>query len=164
MTIIHANILKTIQLGSSNTRLWWNVSMVFCKGMSMEPLTGRRYHSIGRVLSQYMLIPRIVASELLRAVWICACIPPFEMFLLKMPRQAFFLHFNRATDPVTPQYCLVWTYDAVAGAQMLGKFVTKNKLVANGVAHHPTTAMVVVLGLVRKLCIMQEPCHVLRSI
>lgn len=100
--------------------------MVVRKGVpKLEQLTRKQYHSIARVLVRHMVLHGVRAGELLGAVW--AGIPQFEVFLVDVSHQALFLQLSSATNPVAPDLCLVWTSDAVMGAQMIGKLGALNK-------------------------------------
>ena len=111
------------------------------------------------MFSQHMLLQRIVAGELFRAVW--ACILEFEVSLVDMPHDTFFLHLSKAPDPAAHGLYFVWTSYAVMGAQMFGKLGTLNKRTTNSLACHPTASIVVVLGEVRDLCKLTEHRRVL---
>ena len=107
-----------------------------------------------------MVLHGIGAGELFGAVR--ACISHFEVFFNNVPHQALFLHLSEAMDPTTYKFCMVWTHDAMTGAQMLRQAGNLDKRTTNDLACHPTTRVIAVVGAACESRILQERLHILR--
>ena len=130
-------------------------------GNAKKQLTCEECHSIGRMLFIDMVLHGIEAGELFGTVR--ACMSHFEVLLNNVPHQAFFLHLSEAMDPTTYKICTVWTHGAVTEAQMLRQVGESDKRATNGLACHPTTHVIAVLGVACERYILQEPLYILRS-